>query len=782
MKKMGFLFFVLLTIFMCSCAGNSSKEKLKLYEEVSNHWKEFFTTDQFSMVIDAEVSTKKKGELQYLAKESTQTETKICKSPFYLEVLGNGELTLIQEEQGKLYSYKDSSSSGEKHYLDRVYFGEMDSIDDIEDSYYAEDPLSGLPIDDMEISFKEAVYTFKITMYDLFKNTNDENVKEIIASLDIDDNVFKKFWVTLSMTFSENAANMKIKMECEYEGVIISIRMDTKFNSQEIKKIDLQNNPYYILKHPNTIDGIYQFSSIGKTIHIPSFTTNYFKFDLEKGQYGVYATNKLGTGTGNWIDDWALGNLRLELYDENKKEIPMGMGMDPYATEFTKKTFYISESGTYYLRVWSNISCTMDMCVNKLNYDTIGFESAYELTTYKGKIEGEYDFDVFTINGKENEILVFKNTGLSPIPLIYFDYQAFINNRRNSTKLDIVNNELMVRLKEGKNQFIISSDFQNQTIPFEYEFIASKFTLENGYEENYEDLKSVTTDYSNLTYLTGTVLPNPRLSLSVETKSIIDFKFQYKENPVNIYAIVKDLEGNPISSISGNIFELDPGKYIVEIMSFSSFEKCKIKYIVTEIEDKEIDVTLEESSLSEFLNGNFPTVESQNVGRTQKVKCNFAIREGTLIASVADVMLYHKDGTPVFNLNSSAVTYLEPGEYYYMIEGAGTYYKLKHSYKIAIVTDKLETASALSQMKEIKIGQKLVLKKEWKNDQEYLILNIQEEGIYRFNQEVCLYNDEFNIITYTKDITLNAGTYYICYSYPYDSKINQETSIVVNKE
>ncbi|MDE6241811.1 MAG: hypothetical protein K2M08_05290 [Anaeroplasmataceae bacterium] len=786
MKKIVFLFVILSTIFLCSCADMTSEEKLRLYEEASNHWEEFFTTDQFSMVMDVEISAKEQGSLQFLTKEKARGEAKICKSPFYLEAVQGEELIIIQEEQGKLYSYMVSSSSKGINYLERNYYGEMNSIDSVEDSYYNEDPLSGLNVENMEMSFEEDVYTFKVNMYDYLQNSDDESVKDIISSLGADEDVFKQFWVTLSMSFSKTTANLKIKMECKYEGINISIIMDTSFDNQKFERIDLQNTPNYVVLHPGTIENVYQFSSVGKVIQIPSFTTNYFKFDLEKGQYGFYATTELGTGTGNWIDDWSVHQLELKLYNENYEEIPMGMGMYPYATNFPEKTFYINEPGTYYLRVWSDISADMDMCINKLNYNTIGFEDTQEVpASYKGKIEGEYDFDVFTINGKEGETLLFKNTGESPIPLMYCEYIDY--NNEPFIVLRNIDDEIIINLHEGENKFIISSDFHYYIEPFEYEFVTKKYILENGYEENYEDLKRVTTDFSDLTYLAGNSLPNPRLSFDVETKSIIHFEFQSKDgSSSDIYAIVTDPEGNQYYSFDNNIYELDSGKYIVEINSYSDFHECQIKYTAIEIEDKEINVTLEESSLSELLSDDFPTVKAQNVGRTQKVICNFTLNEDTLIVFEPSVQVYQKDGTPVFYFENRyyRTIYLSQGEYYYLIEGIGSYYyDWSTTYKIGIVNDTLETTSNPNQMKEIKIGEELILKKDWARDEDYLILHVEEDGIYHFNDMIEIYNEDFRYVKLGYDSTsLNAGTYYLIYLHDSSAEINQEVSILITKK
>lgn len=774
MKKISFIFVILMTIFMCSCINDSS-EKLRLYEEASNRWQVFMNSDQLSIEVEMKVSAKKKDDVYFLVNESTRAEAKMCKSPFYLEAKQDREVLIIQEENGELYQYATSSSDSK--YLERTYFGDMSSIDTIEDSYYDEDPLMGLNIDDMKINYDENVYTFKINLYDYIQNVdNAEEMKDIISSLGGDEKSFKNFWVTISMSFFETTADMIIKLDYLYEGINISIIMDTKFNNKKFSIVDVNNNPNYFIKHPNTMDGVYKSSSIGETIQIPSFTINYFKFNLEKGQYGFYATDV----ADQWIDDWALGCMDIKLYNENREEISIGMGINAYSDSFPGKTFYISEPGTYYLRVWSDISEGMDICIKQLDYETIGFESKQEFASGKGTIEGEYDFDVFTIDGKEGEVLVFKNTGKNPIPIYYCKYE------NSYSYLEIVNDETLIELKKGENKFIICSDFHHYVKPIEYEFTVQKYVLENGYEKNYEDLKKVTTDFSNLTYIAGNSLPNPRLSFDVETKSIIDFQFQTDGIlQSNAYAVVKDLKGNRYYSIEGNIYELDPGKYIVEIDASKSFTVCQIKYTATEIEDKEIDVTLEKGLLSNI--SNFPTIKAQNVGRTQKVKYNFTLSEDSLIAFEPAIQIFHKDGTPIiyFGNNYYKIVDLSKGEYYYLIESIGNYYFPSSDYKIGIAYDKLETTPNPSQMKEIKVGQELVLRKDWDYDVDYLILHIEEDGWYQFNKVLDIYDTDFRYLTFTYLFDanmLNAGTYYLIYShYGYYAEESNEVSILITK-
>lgn len=785
MKKLGFLFIVLLAIFLCSCTDDSSEI---LYEEACNRWEEFLTADQLSLVTRMEISAKKKNEDHFLANEIAGAEAKICKTPFYMEAQQNGDIMIIQEEEGKLYSYTPSVLGST--YLERSYFGDMNSLDDATNSYYDEDLLLGLKAQDMKITFKEDTYLFKINMYKFLQNYKDsEEIKDIINSLGGDAKLFKNFWVTLSMSFSETIANLKIEMEYEYDGIRLNIIMDTKFDNQKFEKRDIFNDSSYTVLHPNTFGSVYRFSSVGKVMRIPSFSRNYFKFNFEKGQYGFYATDELGTGTGKWIDSWAISTVKIKLYNEKYEEIPIGMGMNSNET-FTQRTFYISEPGTYYLYVLSDISIDMDICINNLNYDTIGFENKQEMpTTYKGKIEGEYDFDFFTTDGKEGEILVFKNTGQTPIPLIFCDY---IGYDIPSIGLNVINDQRMIKLNEGENNFVICSDFLSYKEPFEYEFTTQKYTLENGYEENYKDLKKVTTDFSDLTYIAGHSLPNPRLIFEVETKSIIDFEFEMDGTPQsNVYAIVKDLEENSYVPMEENIFELKPGRYILEISSNSDFDECRVKYTATEIEDKEINVTLEESSLSELFSDDFPTVKAQNVGRTQKVKCNFTINADTLIVYDPSVNVYQKDGTPVFYFGHMfyRIVYLSQGEYYYLIKGSGDYYhSFSYPSKLGIVNDTLETTSNPNQMKEIQVGQELMLKKDWASDQDYLILYIQEDGFYSFNHMVMVYDENFIFMSIVYDSTvydsarLMAGKYYLVLSHDSSTEINQEVPILITKK
>ncbi len=622
---------------MCSCTDDSEM----LYEEACHRWEDFLAVDQLSLVTTMNISAKKKNEDYFLINESAGAAAKICKTPFYMETHSNGGLMIIQEEKGVLYSYAPLELGSK--YLNKSYYGDMNYIDSITNSYYDEEPLSDLKAKNMKITYENDTYIFKINMYQFFENYKDsEEIKDIFSSLDVDIKTFKKIWVTLSMSFSETIADMKIEMDYEYEGICFDIIMDTKIDNQKFKRIDVYNDSYYTIydpgtiddvenmhpgtiddvenMHPDTIDSVEQFSSIGKVIRIPSFTTNYFKFNLEKGQYGLYATDELETETGNWLDDWALHQVRIRLFNEKKEEIPIGMGMEESHDTFTQRTFYINEPGTYYLCAQSGISADMDICLNKLNYNTIGFENIQEVpTSYKGKIEGEYDFDLFTIDGKEGEILVFENTGQTEIPMI-------IRNDEGITppaSKNIIVNKKMVKLNEGENKFLVCGNFRSDEEPFEYEFTTRKIVLENGYEENYEDLKKVTTDFSDLTYIAGHSLPNPRLTFDVEVKSIIDFDFEMDGiSQENVRAVVLDLDGNKYYSIDENIFELKPGKYILEIDANSDFVECQVKYTATEIEDKEINVILEESSLSKINSNDFPSVIAQNVGRTQKVKCN----------------------------------------------------------------------------------------------------------------------------------------------------------------
>lgn len=575
MKKMIFILIVLLSFFTCSCMQNPQEKKKEICEEVNHLWEDFFDTEQYSISIDMKVSAKEKSDKSVILNEKAQASLKYSKSPLYFETQENGAVVLIQEEEGDLYSY--TSSSTNPNLLEKTYFGNKDSLNQLVGANN-EVPIEGLDIDSIEVKLVKDTYIYKVNLEDFLQNTsNEDQLKEIFSSLGINPQRFKDFWIVMKMNFFEDTAQMIMEMDFEYEGLIISIHLKYLYDHREFEKINLENYTINV-EHPNSITGVHQFSSLGTTIRLPYFSTNYFKFKLEKGQYGIYATDD--PSSNNWIDSWALSNLNVKFYNEKQEEIPMGLDIDSYAT-FPKKTFYIPEAGTYYLSVSVTVSCDMYIRLNKLNYETVVFETKQELlTSHKGTIEGEYDFDLFTTDGKEGEIVVLENKLVSPLPLLF--YQKNVSSPYGHVQF--VSDVCIIELHNGENKIFVCSDFDGYKYPIDYDFDVKKYVLKNGYEKRVRDLKEITTEFSDLTYIVGYSLPKPRVLLKIEKKSNVKFEFQSEEKP-QFYVIVKKNEQDIGTHFyDGDSMDLEPGTYIVEMGVNSVFAECQIKYSALEAE------------------------------------------------------------------------------------------------------------------------------------------------------------------------------------------------------
>ncbi|MDE6656797.1 MAG: hypothetical protein K2J85_07385, partial [Anaeroplasmataceae bacterium] len=291
------------------------------------------------------------------------------------------------------------------------------------------------------------------------------------------------------------------------------------------------------------------------------------------------------------------------------------------------------------------------------------------------------------------------------------------------------------------------------------------------------------------TYISGYGFSYPRLALEVETKSIISFQFEAEWDLSTGAAVVKDLEGNVITSTQYNTFELEPGKYIVEVYSNDHILcMCHIKYTALEIEDMEVNVSLKESSLSQISSPDFPSETSKSVGRTQVVKYTFELKEDSLIAYSDEIQIFKKDGSSIFDFDDNnyyhpyKLLYLSQGQYYFIsMYPYGSYYgNDTRSYKIGVVRDQLDTVFNLDQMTELVIGQELFLKKDWEYDMEYLVLHILEDGEYQFNQNLNVYDENFEYYSSTSShwpTQFTAGTYYLKYNYAYSH--HDEISILV---
>ncbi|MDE6656680.1 MAG: hypothetical protein K2J85_06800, partial [Anaeroplasmataceae bacterium] len=469
MKKIRYLFVMVFVIILCSCMNDPNDKKLEILQEATEQWQEFVNSNQLTITAEFTVSLKLENEDVSLGNETSQTEVKLCKSPFYMETKENDEILVVQEEQGELYKYTFPVSPG-MVYVNKSLVEDIDYIDNITDDYYTEDPFSGIDIKHIGVAYNQNIYTFRMNVYDYLQTSGaTEETKNIIASLGGDASMLKNSWLTISMSFSDTAAYMKLEMEFRHEGLVVLIEIDTKLDNREIFKVDF-NDPKYFVAPPSDIEDVHQFSNVGENINVPMFGTNYFKFNLEKGQYGLYAS-LLDEESNSDFDDWTINNIFLKLYDENFEEIPIGMGLSPHATAFPQRTFYISEPGIYYLSAQSNISTEMKISINQLDYKTIGFESTQEFISGKGTIEGEYDFDVYTLEAEEDGLILFKNIGESPIYLIYCEY---ISNGSPHITYEKIIDETYIRLGAGENKFIVCSNFKFNQQPLEYEFTTER--------------------------------------------------------------------------------------------------------------------------------------------------------------------------------------------------------------------------------------------------------------------------------------------------------------------
>ncbi|MDE6583817.1 MAG: hypothetical protein K2K15_00280, partial [Anaeroplasmataceae bacterium] len=365
--------------------------------------------------------------------------------------------------------------------------------------------------------------------------------------------------------------------------------------------------------------------------------------------------------------------------------------------------------------------------------------------------------------------ILFKNTGKNRLYLIYCEYIDDYGDPHFTYKYII--NEEYVKINSGTNKFIICSDFKFDQSPMEYSFTTELVPLENGYEENYEDLKRVTTEFSEEVYYAGYGLPSPRLALELETKSLIQFDFKADTPQLKGSVHVLDLDGNVLSY--SDTCELEPGKYIVEFYgSYYSFTMCQIKYTRTELPDLDINVTLNKGNLKDIQTNSFPVVTAQNIGKTQNVKYHFTLNESSKLAYQRDLKIYKEDGTVICDFNTPeyySVVLLPKGEYYFIIEYfSGTYYDYSpQQFKMGIVEDELDTVLDFDNMTELRIGEDLVFKRDWDYDVEYLVLNITEEGDYQFNQQLTIFNEDFNRLftTYTYEPAhLKPGKYYLIFS------------------
>lgn len=776
MKKFGFFLIILVTIFLCSCDKPEelppAEQKLKILEDTSKRWEDFTLSPQLE--IDSKLRVSIKQDDYILGEEESESKVKLCQSPLYLETTDeSNNIVVFQEENGKIYQYMAPIQS-EPVYVNRTCMGVVGSIDDIMDEYYNTDPFAGIDIEKIEIESDGTTSTFKINMYEYLSNSDSmEEIENIFSSLGVDTSIFEETWITLSFSFKEHVAELKITMEVEYEGMKILISTALTLNNKAFNRIDFDHDENYMVLYPETIEEVDRFSVVGDTLRIPMFRQNYLKFELEKGQYGLYASfvdDELNQSSGGWYDDWMLHQVGLTLYNEMYEEIPMGMGMQAYTENFPDKTFYISEAGTYYLGVKSNISNDMNITIKPLEYKTIGFESSKPLSSDKGIIEGEYDFEVYTFEAEEDGLILFKNTGQNHLYLIYCEYTDDYGTPHYSYK-NIMKEEY-VKVNSGTNTFIVCSDFKFDQSPMEYSFDTEIVPLENGYEENYEDLKMVSTEFSEETYYAGYGLPSPRLALELETKSLIHFDFKVDDPQRKASARVYDLDGN-ILSYYLETCELEPGKYIVEFNEpYYSFAVFQIKYAAIELPDTDIDVTLSKGNLKEIQTDSFPVVTAQNIGKTQNVKYHFTLNESSKIAYQRDLKIYKEDGTVICDFNTPEyynVVLLPKGEYYFIIEYfSGTYYDYSpQQFKMGIVEDKLDTVLDFDNMTELRIGEDLAFKRDWDYDVEYLVFNITEEGDYQFNQQLTIFNEAFNRLftTYTYEPAhLEAGKYYLIFT------------------
>jgi hypothetical protein len=696
-----------------------------------------------------------------------ETNTQIIKAmnePMYLAVEDGFSSfpTVIQEEDGKIFEYTFNDSIN----INRKYLQAKDDFIPTDDYEMDTESLLHFTFNPERGHAKKVgnTYTFQAYYRDALDETSKEIMEELYKALGLTTTKLYHSIVIISYTLSEHQMTITntLNLELEVNNRTIPLNMDVSYNisTQEFTKIDF-NDPKYQFSKPTCFEEVRESTDFNQPYTIDQYGTDYLKVSLEKGQYVITDHESF------------YSNFNIEIYDLEQNKIPSALNISSgYMNQFNF-TFMIPESKEYFVKLKNGISVERMLTFNKLDYETLfDLDHPKEMTHATGTIEGEWDFEYYEYQANDTEIMKLTNAGEHRLYLIANQY----GNGYNLYQLE-PSQHLYLKVTEGVNKFYISNHIGYQTKAYDYAFHVETIENNNGSESNFDQMESITEEYSEKLFMAGYGLEDKYLKLIVNTQGRYEFEFDCIEPGMSLQVGIMKRSGENIISNGYNSFAIEPGEYIVRITNNDHiFGIGKIKYNFRDSSDKDVEVELPKADLKDIYSDSFTDLKNQKVVTTQKIKYYFTLTEdSTLVYDETHMFIYDQDGKQL-SLSPTYYAYqtyglieLKAGRYYFTTPNMYSDYSLP--LKIAIVEQERDSWQDLNQMKVLNVGDTLNLNKDWQFDKEYFQITIDERGTYLLSNGFYYVIDEnFNsiyldMINGGKQFEAEVGTYYVIYIY-----------------
>lgn len=622
-----------------------SKEFIDSTPEYKNELKTLFESfnvyNNFSLKMYTIIDNKKEGiDMKYQA------------SPLYYEynILGKGletgnELTIVQDENGKLYKYTDANASIirrtylESFSLDDVYMPSNSFYNDV-DSIFDFSKAAVEKFDDNHYKFKMYLKDFGMDIISLANIDGDkqELLNDTIVEFDI-KRQDKKLSIKFTATFIKNVG---------YDVIYTPITFNYEYDFNDVNKYDLSHFNYY----PAASIKDAALTDLDEDIKIDSVKGSHFRYHLEKGAYLFLNISSVSSA-----------KIHYTAYDADFNEINLRQNLDIDA--ICQDAVYVDVEGDYCFTVYPDNSNNSNISARlvKANYKQRNIKA---FRADSDTIASGADYVEYTYENNSKTILKLKNTGNPPI-IIYIANGISDSNYKDV----IVFSELYIVPDIGINYYYI---YNPEDYPYTYSFSIEEIPVPdtssntNIISEEYNEYYSIGL-YGNV---------DLHLTLNIENDGI------YKFTRNGLFG----LEDCKVSINSDNAHTNNNSTYILKAGQYDILitdEEHKFDYFQVKCEYlHEIDYSTN-ISLGVFNTGsNLSSIRQVNekISNDQIIKYYFTLNNAVDIIYASDqVEIYDSNDNKVSIHYTYPVAYcmhiihLKSGTYYAMCKYENTSYE-----------------------------------------------------------------------------------------------------------
>lgn len=371
---------------------------------------------------------------------STQT-IRLRNEPIYIEIMSNGEESIICQENQKLFEYNIKNKK-----VNRNFMGYVNEFIFSEDIINVKSMIETSTFDKNKcnVIVEENTYTITCLFKDSINQENKKIIEEIIKSTKHDALDLMETVLTIQYTFSED--KLYVNTSCFYDfkdpeiDLALNINVNFEIELNEFTPIDIFDEQYTV-SIPDCIEEVYKSYVFGEGIYVKGYGEEFVKIELDRGM--IFVNN----------------DVQLELYDNNNL-ISESMGHTGIGSYIPLDSFVaVPKEGTYYLFIRNRESIDKLMDIQFYPYETIFDEEGIDLsctTSLEGTIEGKYDFEKFVYNKetKDKQTVSFKNNGNQTI-VLYYKSLIYKNNFIYIEP----NEEKSITLMEGMNELFLCQNF-----------------------------------------------------------------------------------------------------------------------------------------------------------------------------------------------------------------------------------------------------------------------------------------------------------------------------------